>query len=176
MEIATFGGGCFWCTEAIFQRVRGIEKVRSGYSGGHIKNPSYREVCNGTTGHAEVVQLEFVESTISYKEILEIFFATHDPTTLNKQGNDVGTQYRSIIFYHDERQKEIATNLVQDLNESGNYQSRIVTEISECETFYLAEDYHQEYYNLNQTYPYCSHVIEPKIRKFLTQFEQMVLK
>ena len=146
MKQATFGSGCFWCTEAVFQDVEGIESVVSGYSGGHIKNPAYREVCSGRTGHAEVVQITYDPAVISYDELLEIFWKTHDPTTLNRQGNDVGTQYRSAVFYHDDEQKELAEHYKKELDASGYYSDPIVTEISPAVVFYVAEDYHQNYY------------------------------
>lgn len=167
---ATFGGGCFWCTEAIFQDVIGVEKVVSGYAGGHVDNPSYREVCNGTTGHAEVIQVTYDPAIINYEDLLMIFFKTHDPTTLNRQGADVGTQYRSIIFYHDETQKEAAQRTKEILNRSGEFHSPIVTEIVPYDRFYTAEGYHQEYYNNNPYQPYCMAVIDPKIRKFRKSF------
>lgn len=167
---ATFGGGCFWCTEAIFQDVIGVEKAVSGYAGGHVDNPSYREVCNGTTGHAEVIQVTYDPALINYEDLLLIFFKTHDPTTLNRQGADVGTQYRSIIFYHDEAQKEVAQRTKEVLNRSGEFRSPIVTEIMPYDRFYTAEGYHQEYYNNNQYQPYCMAVIDPKVRKFRKSF------
>lgn len=167
---ATFGGGCFWCTEAIFQDVIGVEKVVSGYAGGHVDNPSYREVCNGTTGHAEVIQVTYDPAVISYEDLLMIFFKTHDPTTMNRQGADVGTQYRSIVFYHDEAQKEVAQRTKEVLNRSGEFHGPIVTEIMPYDRFYAAEGYHQEYYNNNQYQPYCMAVIDPKVRKFRKSF------
>lgn len=167
---ATFGGGCFWCTEAIFQDVIGVEKVVSGYAGGHVDNPSYREVCNGTTGHAEVIQVTYDPTVIRYEDLLLIFFKTHDPTTLNRQGADVGTQYRSIILYHDEAQKEVAQRTKEVLNRSGEFHSPIVTEIVPYDRFYTAEGYHQEYYNNNPYQPYCMAVIDPKVRKFRKSF------
>jgi peptide-methionine (S)-S-oxide reductase len=165
-EIATFGAGCFWCVEAVFENVKGVEKVVSGYSGGFIKNPAYREVCNGTTGHAEVVQVYFNPDVVSYKELLEIFWMTHDPTTLNKQGADVGTQYRSVIFFHNENQEKLAIQYKKKLNESGIFSKPIVTEISEFKAFYKAEDNHQDYFKNNSDQPYCQIVIVPKIEKF----------
>ena len=173
MEQATFGGGCFWCTEAVFQRVDGVEKVVSGYSGGQIKNPSYREICTGRTGHAEVIQITFNPEKVSYSELLEIFFNTHDPTTLNRQGNDVGTQYRSVIFYHNEKQQETANRVKEKLDEAGIWDDKIVTEISPIENFYIAEDYHQNYYNNNKNQPYCRIVITPKIEKFEKVFGEI---
>lgn len=170
MELATFGSGCFWCTEAVFQQVSGVLQVTSGYSGGHIKNPAYREVCAGTTGHAEVVQIEFDPQEVTYDELLEIFWKTHDPTTPNRQGNDVGTQYRSVIFYHDPSQQSIAEEYRKKLNESGAFADPIVTEIVPFEAFYPAEDYHQNYFSDNSAAPYCSFVIAPKIEKFKKVF------
>lgn len=164
-SIATLGEGCFWCSEAIFQRVKGVVKVESGYSGGTIPNPTYEQVCSGKTGHAEVVQIRFDPIIISFKEILEIFFSTHDPTSLNRQGADVGTQYRSVIFYHNEEQKKIAEEMKEKLNTSKIWNEPIITEISPFKNFYKAEDYHQNYYNNNTSQPYCSFVISPKIDK-----------
>jgi peptide-methionine (S)-S-oxide reductase len=166
IEIATLGSGCFWCTEAVFEGLKGIVSAESGYSGGYIKNPSYREVCNGATGHAEVVQIRFDPSLISYEEILEVFFHTHDPTTLNQQGADVGTQYRSVIFYHNPSQKEIAEKVIHDLTKSNAFNKPIVTQISPFTAFYKAEDYHQDYFAKNPEASYCSFVIRPKIDKF----------
>jgi peptide-methionine (S)-S-oxide reductase len=164
-EKATFGGGCFWCVEAVFERVKGVESVKSGYSGGNIKNPTYREVTSGLTGHAEVVQIKYDPEVISFEELLEIFWKTHDPTTLNRQGADVGTQYRSVIFYHNERQKELAQTYKDKIEAAGIYKDPIVTQIVPYEQFYVAEDYHQEYYELNSSQPYCQYVITPKIEK-----------
>ena len=164
LKIATFGGGCFWCTEAVFQEVKGIENVVSGYSGGNVPGkPTYREVCSGLTGHAEVVQVTFDANVISYEDILVIFMTTHDPTTLNRQGADRGTQYRSVIYYHDETQKEIAEVVIKELAQY--YENPIVTEISEAVTFYEAEKEHQDYYRNNQAQGYCSFVITPKLMK-----------
>jgi peptide-methionine (S)-S-oxide reductase len=171
-EIATLGAGCFWCVEAIFQDLKGVEKVESGYSGGHVKNPSYREVCNGTTGHAEVAQIHFDPRVISFAEILEVFFETHDPTTMNRQGADAGTQYRSAIFYHSESQKEIALAAVSSANESGAWSNPVVTEVTEFANYYGADDYHQDYYNNNSTAPYCSAVITPKLENFRKKFRE----
>lgn len=163
-EIATIGGGCFWCVEAVFKRVKGVEKLVSGYTGGNAPGvPTYREVCSGLTGHAEVVQLTFDPEIISYKDILEIFMTTHDPTTLNRQGNDIGTQYRSVIYYHSEEQKKTAQGVLNDM--SNYFSSPIVTELSAAETFHPAEDYHQDYYDRNKEQGYCSFVITPKISK-----------
>lgn len=172
LETATLGAGCFWCVEAIFQNLQGVEKVESGYSGGEIKHPSYREVCTGRTGHAEVVNVYFDPQITSFAEILEVFFETHDPTTLNRQGADTGTQYRSAIFYHSEEQKEIAENAISAANESGSWSDPIVTEVSPYKNFYVAEDYHQDYYNLNGSQPYCRAVIAPKLDKFKKKFKE----
>jgi len=166
LDTATFGSGCFWCADAIFKEVKGVKKVESGFSGGDIKNPSYREVCTGRTGHAEVVQVYYDPKVVSYDELLEIFWKTHDPTTLNRQGNDVGTQYRSVIFYHNEKQKELAESYKKKLNEAGIWKNPIVTEITPFEVFYKAEDYHQDYYEQNTNQPYCRLVITPKLEKF----------
>lgn len=171
-EIATLGEGCFWCSEAIFQRIKGVIKVESGYSGGNVPNPSYEAVCSGKTRHAEVVQITFDPSIISYRELLEIFFSTHDPTTLNRQGADVGTQYRSVIFYHNEEQKKIAEEIKEKLNDSKIWENPIVTEISPFKNFYKAEDYHQNYYNNNPYQPYCSFVISPKLEKLKKFFSE----
>lgn len=170
MEIATFGGGCFWCTEAIFKRLRGVGEVVSGYAGGRRENPSYEQVSTGSTGHAEVVQIEFDPSIISYKKLLEIFFHLHDPTTLNRQGNDIGEQYRSVIFYHSESQKEDALTVRDEIADSGAYSSAIVTEIVPFEKFYTAEEYHQNYYDSNKEQGYCSYIIAPKIQKLLKEY------
>lgn len=172
LQIATFGSGCFWCTEAVFQQVDGVTKVESGYSGGKVKNPSYREVCSGRTGHAEVIQLTYDPSKVSFEELLEIFWGTHDPTTLNRQGADEGTQYRSVIFYHTPEQKQLAEEYKRKLDASGAFSNPIVTEISPLTNFYKAEDYHQNYYNLNGTAPYCSFVIKPKLDKFKKVFSE----
>ncbi len=170
MKQATFGSGCFWCTEAVFQDVMGVQSVVSGYTGGKISNPTYREVCSGRTGHAEVVQITYDPEVIRYDELLEIFWKTHDPTTLNRQGADVGTQYRSVVYYHDEEQKKLTEEYKQKLDESGAFAGPIVTEISPSETFYPAEDYHQNYYKNNPEQGYCSFVIRPKVDKFKQVF------
>jgi len=175
-EQATLGAGCFWCVEAIFQRLEGVEKVESGYSGGHVENPSYEEVCTGRTGHAEVIQLTFDPKKISYKELLEVFFRTHDPTTLNRQGNDVGTQYRSVIFYHNEKQKRIAEQVKNETEQAKIWDDPIVTEISPFTAFYKAEEYHQNYYNQNSYKPYCMLVINPKLNKFKKEFSGKLKK
>jgi peptide-methionine (S)-S-oxide reductase len=171
IEVATLGSGCFWCVEAVFQDLKGVSKVESGYSGGQIKNPSYKEVCSGRTGHAEVIQVTFDPRVISFGELLEVFFSTHDPTTLNRQGADVGTQYRSAIFYHNPEQKRIAELAIATANESGDWKDPLVTEVTAYDTFYKAEDYHQDYYNINGTQPYCQIVIAPKVDKFKKKFQ-----
>ncbi|SMD37357.1 peptide-methionine (S)-S-oxide reductase [Reichenbachiella faecimaris] len=171
MEIATFGNGCFWCTEAIFQELNGVSKAVSGYMGGEVKNPTYKEVCSGTTGHAEVLQITYDPSVITFDELLEVFWKTHDPTTLNRQGNDVGTQYRSAVFYHNADQKMLASEYKGKLDASGAWSDPIVTEITAADTFYPAEDYHQEYFNLNGSQPYCNFVIRPKVEKFRKVFK-----
>ncbi len=171
MEIATFGSGCFWCTEAIFQQLKGVESAISGYSGGTVKNPTYKEVTTGNTGHAEVINITYNPEIISFTELLEVFWQTHDPTTLNRQGADVGTQYRSAIFYHNEEQKKLAEGYKQKLDEARIFNNPIVTEITEFDIFYKAEDYHQEYYENNKTQPYCNFVITPKIEKFKKVFK-----
>jgi peptide-methionine (S)-S-oxide reductase len=176
LETATLGSGCFWCTEAFFLRVKGIESVASGYSGGKVKNPTYREVTTGLTGHAEVVQIKFDPSVITYAEVLEIFWNTHDPTTLNKQGADEGTQYRSAVFYHTEEQKKTAEAYKAQLDKSGTYKNPIVTEITPFKEFYVAEDYHQNYYALNPNQGYCQYVIRPKVEKFNKQFAAKLKK
>jgi peptide-methionine (S)-S-oxide reductase len=169
-EMATLAGGCFWCLEAIFKEVKGIEKAMSGYSGGTTVDPSYNEVCSGTTGHAESVQITFDPSIISFNEILSIFFTVHDPTTLNRQGPDIGTQYRSAIFYHNEEQRTIAEQLIRDLNSSNGWGAPIVTEVKPFQKFYPAEEYHQSYYERNPEKAYCSVVIAPKLAKFRKQY------
>ncbi len=171
METATFGAGCFWCVEAVFLNLKGVESVISGYSGGHIKNPAYREVCNGNTGHAEVAQITYDPEVISFTELLEVFWQTHDPTTLNRQGNDVGTQYRSAIFYHNEEQKKLAEKFKKELDASDAFDAPIVTEISPLINFYEAEDYHQNYFNNNPSQPYCAMLIRPKVDKFKKVFK-----
>ncbi|MCA0931174.1 peptide-methionine (S)-S-oxide reductase MsrA [Lutimonas saemankumensis] len=170
LAIATFGNGCFWCTEAIFQQLKGVESVLPGYTGGTVKNPSYKEVCTGTTGHAEAIQIKYDPSVISYRELLDIFFYTHDPTTLNRQGADVGTQYRSAIFYHNEKQKEDADTIIAQLTSEGVYDDPIVTEVTAAQIFYEAEDYHKNYYNNNKNQGYCRAVINPKLDKFMKKY------
>ena len=172
LQVATFASGCFWCTEAIFQNVDGVEKVVSGYMGGKVKNPTYKEVCTGQTGHAEVIQLTYDPKKVTYDELLEIFWKTHDPTTLNRQGADVGTQYRSAIFYHNDDQKQLAEKYKKKLTEAEVFDQPIVTEITPASVFYKAEDYHQNYYNLNGDAPYCSMVIQPKVEKFKKVFKE----
>lgn len=176
IDTATFGAGCFWCVEAVFQRLDGVIKVSSGYSGGKIKNPTYREVCSGLTGHAEVCQITYDKSKISFSDLLEVFWKTHDPTTLNRQGADAGTQYRSAIFYHNTEQKELAEKYKAELDKSGAFNNPIVTEISPYTSFYVAEDYHQNYFNLNGKEPYCQYVIQPKIEKFEKVFKNKMKK
>ena len=165
-EVATLAGGCFWCLDAVFVELRGVEKVISGYAGGHVKNPSYKPVCTGRTGHAEAVQIVYNPGEVTYKELLEVFFTMHDPTTLNRQGADVGTQYRSAIFYHDEVQKEVAEQVIQDVTAAGIWPNPIVTEVTLLDDFYPAEDYHQDYYKKNPYQGYCQIVIAPKVAKF----------
>ena len=178
LETATLASGCFWCTEAVFSIIRGVETVESGYTGGNVPNPSYEQVSTGDTGHAEAVQLTFDPGAISYGEILEIFFATHDPTTMNRQGPDVGTQYRSVIFYHDEAQKDIAQKTIEALRKEGVYDSPIVTQVVPYKAFYKAEEYHKDYYKQHQDSAYCQQVITPKLaklqQKFLTKLKSPV--
>jgi peptide-methionine (S)-S-oxide reductase len=169
-EVATLGGGCFWCLEAVFEQLRGVEKVESGYAGGRTANPTYQQVCSGGTGHAEVVQVTFDPAVVFYRDILDVFFATHDPTTLNRQGADVGTQYRSAIFYHTPQQKEVAERRIAELNAAGIWDAPIVTEVVPFREFYQAEDYHQGYYRENPAQPYCRAVISPKVAKFRKEF------
>ena len=164
-ETATLGGGCFWCLEAVYQELRGVEKVESGYSGGEVPNPTYRQVCSETTGHAEVVQVTFDPEVVSYRDILEVYFTIHDPTTLNRQGADMGTQYRSVIFYHDDEQRRVAQEVISDLEE-GIWNNPIVTEVTPFDEFYIAEDYHQDYFRNNGFQPYCQVIIAPKVAKF----------
>jgi len=174
MEKITLGAGCFWCVEAIFQDIRGVENVISGYAGGDIKNPSYKQICTGTTGHAEVCELTYNPSIVSLEKILEVFWKTHDPTTLNRQGGDVGTQYRSAIFYHTEVQKETARTVFNQLDDAGAFINPIVTEITEINNFYPAEDYHQDYFDINGEQPYCRAVISPKVEKFKKVFSDIL--
>lgn len=174
LDTATFGAGCFWCTEAQFQQLKGVIKVISGYSGGHIANPTYKAVCTGTTGHAEVTQILFDPTQISYDALLEAFWVSHDPTQLNRQGNDVGTQYRSVIFYHNESQKQLAETYKRRLNEEKAFAHDVVTEIAPFTIFYKAEDYHQNYYNQNANQPYCMMVVRPKLEKFKKVFKSQL--
>ncbi|MBL8483577.1 MAG: peptide-methionine (S)-S-oxide reductase MsrA [Rhodocyclaceae bacterium] len=173
-EIAILGGGCFWCLEAVFDRLEGVATVESGYCGGSTERPSYRQVCNGDSGHAEVVRIAFDPARISFRELLEVFFAIHDPTTRNRQGNDVGTQYRSAIFWTTPEQRDTATEVIAALNAAGEFSRPIVTEISPAEKFWVAEDYHQEYYDHNAYQPYCQVVVGPKVDKFRQKFAQRV--
>jgi peptide-methionine (S)-S-oxide reductase len=175
-ELATLAGGCFWCLEAVFDELKGVESVESGYSGGHQPNPTYAQVCNGNTGHAEVVQIRFDPRELSFHDLLAVFFAIHDPTTLNRQGADAGTQYRSAIFYNDDKQKEIAGQVIQEISEAHIWDNPIVTEVVPFGTFYLAEDYHQEYFTHNSFQPYCRAVIAPKVSKFRKQFVDQLKK
>jgi peptide-methionine (S)-S-oxide reductase len=170
METATLGGGCFWCLEAIFLDLRGVARVRSGYSGGSVAEPTYEEVCQGSTGHAEVVQFDFDPSQVSYREILEVFFATHDPTTLNRQGADVGTQYRSVVFFHSPDQRATARAVMEELAAEGVWEDPIVTALTPFSVFYPAEGYHEDYFRRNPQQPYCQAVINPKVAKFRTSF------
>jgi peptide-methionine (S)-S-oxide reductase len=169
-EVVTLGGGCFWCLEGVFEQLRGVEKVESGYTGGNMPNPTYQQVCTGSTGHAEVVQVTFDPAVISFRDILDVFFATHDPTTLNRQGPDAGTQYRSAIFYHSPEQKETAQRRIAELNQEGIWDAPIVTEVVPLREFYKAEEYHQGYFRQNPGQGYCRAVITPKVAKFRKQF------
>jgi len=171
IQVATLGGGCFWCLEAVFSGIKGVSRVQSGYSGGPKPNPTYREVCTGSTGHAEVVQITFDASVISYRELLEIFFATHDPTTLNRQGADVGTQYRSVIYYHNPVQKQTAEVVISEITAAKTWSSRLVTELASIGPFFPAEEYHRDYYLRNSSEPYCRAVIAPKMAKLRSKFE-----
>ncbi|MCD2199746.1 peptide-methionine (S)-S-oxide reductase MsrA [Halobacterium sp. KA-4] len=173
-ETATFGGGCFWCVEAAFEQLSGVEDVTSGYAGGQVEDPTYREVCNGTTGHAEVVQVEYDADELAYEDLLEVFFKVHDPTTLNRQGPDVGEQYRSIILYHDDEQRDLAEAFVADLEAADAYEDPIVTEIEPLETFYRAEDKHQNYFEKHPNQAYCSVNVAPKVAKVREQFADRV--
>ncbi len=169
-ELATLAGGCFWCLEAVFEQLEGVTSVQSGYSGGRVPNPSYEQVCTGITGHAEVVQVEFDPAVITFREILEIFFTIHDPTTRDRQGTDVGTQYRSAIFYHSPDQKSVAEEVIAELDGEGVFGDPIVTEVAALEAFYPAEDYHNEYYRRNSSQPYCQAVISPKVAKLREKY------
>jgi peptide-methionine (S)-S-oxide reductase len=169
-QVATFGGGCFWCIEAVFQRLTGVSQVESGYMGGHVDNPNYRQVCEGDTGHVEVVRVHFDPDLINYRELLDVFFTMHDPTTLNRQGNDAGEQYRSVIFYEDEEQQRIAEDVIAEMTAAKVYPEPIVTAVEPATTFYKAEGYHQNYYNENSRQPYCMFVISPKLAKLEKKF------
>ncbi|MBS1252896.1 MAG: Peptide methionine sulfoxide reductase MsrA 2 [Anaerolineales bacterium] len=169
-QVATLGGGCFWCLEAVCEQLSGVERAESGYAGGTVPNPTYHQVCTGTTGHAEVVQVTFDPDEISFREILQVFFTIHDPTTLNRQGADVGSQYRSVIFYHAEEQKRVSEAVIQEFESEGIWGNPIVTEVTPFEEFYTAEGYHQEYYRNNQQQPYCQAIIAPKVAKFRKAF------
>ena len=171
METATLGGGCFWCLEAVYDEMAGVESVESGYMGGHVTNPSYREVCGGRTGHAEVVQLQFDPAVASYRDILEVFFSIHDPTTPDRQGNDAGPQYRSVIFYHSDEQRRAAEEIIRELEAEGVWRDPVVTQVVPAAEFYRAEDYHQEYFRNNPSQPYCAYVVAPKVRKFRDKFQ-----
>jgi peptide-methionine (S)-S-oxide reductase len=169
LATATVGGGCFWCTEAVFQNLRGVKSVKSGYAGGHVENPTYQQVCTATTGHAEVIQISYDPAVISYEDLLEVFFTTHDPTTPNRQGNDVGPQYRSVIYYHDSEQERIARDVIKSVNDRRIWNRPIVTEVSPLPTFYPAEAYHDDYFARNSGQPYCQVIIEPKVAKLRKQ-------
>lgn len=169
-EMATLAGGCFWCLEAVYQQLKGVEKVVSGYAGGHVRNPTYQQVCNGTTGHAEVVQITYNPQVVSYRDLLDVFFTIHDPTTLNRQGNDVGTQYRSAIYYHTPEQQQVAEQTIRDVAAEGIWNNPIVTEVEPLDVFYPAEDYHQNYYVDNPNQGYCRVVIAPKVAKFRQKY------
>jgi len=172
LQVATLAGGCFWCLEAVFDELQGVVSVESGYSGGHVPYPTYQQVCEGDTGHAEVVQITFDPEIISYRDLLRVFFTIHDPTTLNRQGNDIGTQYRSAIFYHDEEQKKIAEEVIAELEAAHVWDDPIVTEVTPFEAFYRAEEYHQEYFARNRFQPYCQFVVAPKVAKFRQKFTE----
>lgn len=172
LETATLAGGCFWCTEAIFKRLKGVESIMPGYAGGTKENPTYQEVCDGNTGHAEAIQITFDPKVISFDKILEVFFHLHDPTTLNRQGNDVGTQYRSAIFYHSQKQKEVAEKVKAEVKKSKMYTGKLVTEITPFTNFYPAENYHRDYFAKNSYAPYCQYVIDPKLQKLMSEFRE----
>lgn len=176
LETATLAGGCFWCLEAVFDEIKGVESVESGYAGGHVQNPTYRAVCSGDTGHAEVVQIKFDPFVVSYRDLLNVFFAIHDPTTLNRQGADAGTQYRSAIFYHSPAQKEAAETLIRELDEQKIWNNPIVTEVNPLGNFHMAEDYHQEYFARNPYQPYCQAVVAPKVAKFRKHYLELLKK
>ena len=176
VEVATLAGGCFWCLEAVFDELKGVESVESGYSGGHVPNPSYAQVCDDNTGHAEVVRVTFDPQVLSYHDLLKVFFSIHDPTTLNRQGNDVGTQYRSAIFYHTPEQKAVAEQVIREFTEAGLWNAPIVTEVTAFDQFYMAEDYHQEYFKKNPFQGYCRAIIAPKVSKFRQKFVEQLKK
>ncbi|MEJ7861686.1 MAG: peptide-methionine (S)-S-oxide reductase MsrA [Pyrinomonadaceae bacterium] len=176
IETATLAAGCFWCVEAVFDDLKGVESVESGYSGGHTENPTYREVCSETTGHAEVVQIKFNPNEISFKEVLQVFFTVHDPTTLNRQGNDIGSSYRSAIFYNSDEQKKIAEEVIKEVEAEAIYSDPIVTEVTAFDKFYIAEGYHQEYFTNNPNQPYCAAVVAPKVAKFRQKFVSRLKK
>ncbi len=176
LQTATLAGGCFWCLEAVYDELKGVQSVESGYAGGHVANPSYRDVCTGNTGHAEVVQIQFDPKIVYDRDLLNVYFTIHDPTTLNRQGADVGTQYRSAIFYHDDEQKKIAEEVIKDLNAKKIWDNPIVTEVTKFDEFYKAEDYHQEYFAHNPYQPYCQVVVAPKVAKFRKHFIEMLKK
>lgn len=176
LQTASLAGGCFWCLEAVYDEIKGVHSVESGYAGGYVDNPSYRDVCYGNTGHAEVVQVHFDPDVVSYRDLLNVFFAIHDPTTLNRQGADVGTQYRSAIFYHDDDQKKVAEEVIKDLTDQKLFDRPIVTEVTKLDKFYMAEDYHQEYFARNPYQPYCMAVVAPKVSKFRKHFLELLKK
>lgn len=176
IEQATLGGGCFWCIDVLFQKLKGVKKVVSGYAGGNIEDPSYEVICSGKSGHAEVIQIYFDPQIVSYKELIEIFFTVHDPTTLNRQGNDVGTQYRSAIFYHNDNQKIVAEEVMDNIGREGIWNNPLVTEITALDKFYPAEKYHQNYYNENSKQPYCQFVIAPKVAKFRKMYLEKLIE
>lgn len=171
---AVFGGGCFWCTEAVFERLKGVVSVRPGYAGGQLEHPTYEQICSGRTGHAEVVRIEYDPKLVSFEDLLTVFFATHDPTTLNRQGHDSGTQYRSVILYADDAQKQGAETFIKELTKSGQFSQPIVTEVTPLDTFYEAEAYHREYYRRNESQPYCQFVISPKVGKLQQKFRELL--
>ena len=172
MNLITIGAGCFWCVEAIFNQIAGVSDITSGYSGGEHPNPNYEVICTGNSGHAEVIQFNFDPNIVSYEDLLKVFWMSHDPTTVNQQGNDVGSQYRSVIFYHGDNQKNKAESIKDAINQSGEFKSKIVTEIVEFQKFYKAEDYHQNYFKKNPSVPYCSYVIKPKLEKFISEYNK----
>jgi len=174
VEVVTLGGGCFWCTQAVYEELRGVERAEAGYSGGTVENPTYKQVCTGTTGHAEVVQVTFDPAVISLKQVLEVFFTVHDPTTLNRQGEDVGTQYRSVVFYRSEEQKRVAEQVIREFEAEKVYDKPFVTQVVPFKAFYKAEDYHQEYFENNPNQPYCQVVVSPKVEKFRKKFKSLL--